>query len=119
MTWDEKYYGTLSALGVPVSKPPGGGDAATYVTMQEVLGTMEGFASNAPRRVRHMVQVEVLTKLDDGSHRVLFRQAVAAMRAAGIKVISYGPDDFDTETRYYYIAATTEWNERLEEFENA
>lgn len=118
MTWDEKYYETLSPMGVPVSKPPGDGTETTYITIQEAQGTFEAYAGNRPRRVSHMVQVQIHTKLEDGSHRELFRRAVRMMQDAGIKVVSYGPDAFDTETRYNYIAATTEWSERMEEYTN-
>lgn len=115
MTYDELFQGALSALPCPVSKEPAGGDYETYAVFNEVLGTFTGHASNQPHRLRHMVQVHVYSKLDDGTHADLFARAVKLLRAAGVRVYSYGPDLYETDTGYHHIAATCEWAERIEE----
>ena len=110
---EELFQRTLLALGVPVSKPPAGGQHETYVTFNEVLGEYEAHASNQAQRLYHMVQLHVFSQRDDGTHRALFFRAVAALRAAGVRVRSYGPDDYETTTGYHHIAATCEWVEKI------
>ena len=100
-------------LGVPVSKPPAGGQHETYITFNEVLGEYEAHASNQARRPYHMVQLHVFSKRDNGTHRALFFRAIDALRAAGVRVRSYGPDDYETTTGYHHIAATCEWVENI------
>lgn len=68
---EELFQRTLLALGVPVSKPPAGGQHETYITFNEVLGEYEAHASNQARRLYHMVQLHVFSKRDDGTHRAL------------------------------------------------
>ena len=114
MTYDQFFQGTLSQLPCPVSKEPAGGKHETYAVFNEVRGTFTGHASNQPRRLRHMVQVHVFSKRDDGTHQAVFHQAIALLRAAGVRVYSYGPDMYETDTGYHHIAATCEWAERIE-----
>ena len=114
MSFEEFFQSTLSALPCPVSKPPAGGEE-TYTTWREVLGTFQAYASNQPQRLSHMVQVHVFSKRSDGTHRTIFHQAIALLRAAGVKVIGYGPDDYETDTEYHHIAATCEWVEEVKE----
>ena len=79
----------------------------------EVLGEYEAHASNQAQRLYHMVQLHVFSKRDDGTHRALFFRAIDALRAAGVRVRSYGPDDYETTTGYHHIAATCEWVEKI------
>jgi alkanesulfonate monooxygenase SsuD/methylene tetrahydromethanopterin reductase-like flavin-dependent oxidoreductase (luciferase family) len=104
----ELFYQTLSALPCPVSNVPAGGKHETYATFNEVYGEYEAYASNDPQRVYHMVQVHVFSKRDDGTHRELFSQAIELLRAAKVKVRSWGPDEYETDTKYHHIAATCE-----------
>lgn len=113
MDVEQVFQAALSALPCPVSKPPAGGKHKTYATFNEVLGQYTAHASNAPRRLYHMVQFHVFSKLDDGTHRTLFFQGLTLLKAAGVRVRSYGPNDYETETGYHHIAATCEWVERL------
>lgn len=111
MTYDEVMQSALGALGCPVSKEPAGGAHETYAAFNEVRGTFTGHASNAPHRLHHMVQLHIYSKRDDGTHAVLFREAIRLLREAGVRVYSYGPDDYETDTGYHHIAATCEWTE--------
>lgn len=113
MTYDQFFQATLLPLPCPVSKEPAGGKHETYATFNEVLGTFTGYASNQPHRLHHTVQVHVFSKCDDGAHQTIFHQAIAMLRAAGVRVYSYGPDMYETDTGYHHIAATCEWVESL------
>lgn len=113
MDVEQTFTAALSPLPCPVSKPPAGGKNETYAVFNEVLGTFDGYASNQPRRLTHMVQVHVYSKKDDGTHRALFMQAIALLRAAGVRVRSFGPDDYEKDTEYHHIAATCEWTEQV------
>lgn len=113
MDVEQVFMAALSPLPCPVSKPPTGGGHETYVTFNEVLGSFEAFASNEPGRLNHMMQVHAYSKRDDGTHRDRFFEAITLLRMAGVRVRSYGPDDYEIDTGYYHIAATCEWNEKL------
>lgn len=112
---EELYQSTLSALGVPVSQPPAGGQYETYIVFNETYGEYDAHASNRARRLYHQVQLHVYSKRDDGTHRDLFFRAVDLLRDAGIRIRSYGPDDYEQETGLHHIAATTEYVEKLVE----
>ena len=113
MDMEQTFQATLGALPCPVSKPPADGRNESYVAFVEVLGTFDGYASNEPRRLVHMVQVHAYSKRDDGYHRTLLTEAIELMRAAGIRVRSYGPDDYEKDTGYHHIAITCEWTENV------
>lgn len=114
MDAEERICGALSTLPCPVYKPPADGTQATYVLIKEALGLYAGHVSNAPTRMKHLYQVHVYSKLTDGTYRTIMDQAIALLRAAGIHVKSYGPDDYETDTTYHHIAITCEWAERLD-----
>jgi len=55
-------------------------------------------------------KVDVLVVEDEPT---LLRIVCDALRAAGVRVRSYGPDDYETTTGYHHIAATCEWVEKI------
>lgn len=112
MTYDDFFKATLDPLGYPVSKEPAGGQNETYIAFNEAAGTFTGHASNQPHRLHHMVQVHIFSKLDDGTHETLLQQAIGLLRAAGVRVYSYGPNQYEKDTGYHHIAATCAWTEK-------
>ena len=114
MTYDQFFQATLLPLPCPVSKEPAGGKHETYATFNEVLGTFTGYASNQPSRLHHTVQVHVFSKCDDGTHQIIFNKAIAMLRAAGVRVYSYGHALSQSTPGYHHIAATCEWVESLD-----
>lgn len=115
MSYDAVFAALLAALPCPVSKMPGGGAHETYAVFGEVLATPTHSASNAPRRLRHTVQVHLYSRRDDGTHETLLREAMRLLRAGGVRVYSYGPELYETETGYHHIGATCEWVEPMDE----
>lgn len=106
---EEKYKSILSRLPCPVSKLPAGGENETYVTFNQVYGNFSVYSSNKPRRARHMVQVHVFTRREDGYHLTLMDQAVVLLLGEGVRIVSWGPDEYEEDTRYHHIAITTEF----------
>ena len=104
----ELFYSTLSALPCHVSTVPAGGKHMTYATFNLAYGKYQNYASNEPHRTYHMVQVHVFSLEHDGTHRALMYQAIELLRAVGVKVRSWGPDEYEADTRYYHIAVTCE-----------
>lgn len=117
MSYDELFQATLLPLGYPVSGQPAGGQHETYLTFNEVRADFIAHASNEARRLRHTVQVHVFSRRDDGAHRDIMRSAIRALRKAGVRVYSYGPDMYETDTGYHHLAATCEWTEKIDEQE--
>lgn len=114
MSYDEVFQSALAPLGYPVSQQPAGGEHETYLTFNEVLGGFTAYASNEPHRLRHTVQAHVFSKRDDGAHRDILLAAIRALRRAGVRVYTYGPDMYEDDTGYHHIAATCEWVEKPE-----
>ena len=105
------FYGILKDLPVPVSQPPGDAQAETWVTFNEIAG--DGMtASNATRRVRHLVQLHAWTRSEDDDHRVAFFMAIELLKEAGVRVFGWGPDDYEQDTGIHHIACTCEWWQR-------
>ena len=111
MTVEQRFTSTLAALPCSVSQPPGTAEDDTYCTFFEVSGSYLASASNQTQRIRHLVQLHVYSLLEDGTHRALFFQALALLKAAGVKVTSWGLDDYEQETRRHHISCTCSWVE--------
>ena len=110
----------LEALPYPVSQPPGEADAETYVVFHEAAGSA-WTASNDAARVRHLVQLHAFSHADDDEHRKAFFAALALLKAAGVRVYSWGLDDYENDTGIHHIACTCTWwqaPEKKEEDDN-
>ena len=102
---------TLSPLGVPVSQTPGDASAETWITWNTVSGR-ELTASDVGTRVRHTFQVHAWTHGVGSEHREVFFRAIDALKAAGVRVFSWGMDEREKDTGISHIAATCIWNQR-------
>lgn len=105
------FTAALSGLPWPVSQPPGDADAETYITFQEIGGSLYQ-ASGTPTRVRHMVQLHAFTHSADDAHRTAFFAALDRLKAAGVRVYSWGLDDYEKDTGIHHIACTCVWWQR-------
>ena len=98
----------LRGLPYPYSQPPGEAEAETYVTFNTAGGS--GYlASNTVNRVRHLVQLHAFTQSDYDEHRAAFFAALAKLRRAGVRVYSWGPDDYEKDTGKHHISCTCIW----------
>ena len=98
----------LEGLPYPYGQPPGDADAETYVTFREAGCT--GFAaSNEPQRARHLVQLHAYTHSETDDHRAAFFAALARLKKAGVRVFSWGPDEYEKDTGLHHIACTLTW----------
>lgn len=98
----------LEGLPYPYSQPPGEADAETYVTFQEV-GCTGYTASNEAQRARHLVQLHAYTHSDNDEHRAAFFAALAKLKRAGVRVFSWGPDEYEKDTGMHHMACTLTW----------
>ena len=107
----EFFAAALAALPYPVSQPPGDAAADTYITFNEAAG-IGRTAGNTATRVRHLVQLHAWTRLENGEHRVAFFAAIEALKAAGVRVYSWGPDLYENDTGIRHISCTCSWWQR-------
>ena len=98
----------LEGLPYPYSQPPGDAEAATYVVFNEV-GATAYTAGNDATRARHLVQLHAFTHSDNDEHRAAFFAALAKLRKAGVRVYSYGADEYEKDTGMHHIACTLTW----------
>lgn len=109
MDVNEFFYSILSGLPWPVSRNPAGGENETYLTFNEVSGSLVEASSNEPQRRRHLVQLHAFSHRNDDTHRRAFFQGVDLLRKNGVRIFSWGPDQYETDTGIHHIAATCEW----------
>ncbi len=103
-------YKTLAPLPYAVCQPPGQSTADTYLTFNETQGSFYQ-ASNDPTRIRHLLQLHAFSRLEGGEHRAAFFQALELLKAAGVRVYSWGPDTLETDTGIRHIACTLIYTE--------
>ena len=107
----QHFMAALSRLPWPVSQPPGPAEAETYLTYNEVGGYGHE-ASDETQRIRHLVQLHAFTRSEDDDHRTAFFAALLELRKAGVRVYSWGPDQYETDTGIRHIACTCVWWQR-------
>ena len=101
----------LAPLGYPVSQTPGDASAETWLTWNTVRGA--GLtASDVPTRVRHTFQLHAWTHGSASEHRAAFFEAIEALKAAKVRVFSWGPDEYEKDTGISHIACTCTWVQR-------
>ena len=105
---EEHFLYAMRDLPMPVSQPPGDATARTWVTFNEVSADSRT-ASNEIQRLRHLVQVHGWSHEQNGEHRTAFFMALEALKAAGVRVFGWGPDDYEQDTGIHHIACTCEW----------
>lgn len=102
------FTAVLSDLPWPVSQPPGDSSAETYIVFQEVSGSAL-LAGNTATRIRHLVQLHAFSHSQNDDHRAAFFAALARLKAAGVRVYSWGIDDYEQDTGIHHIACTCTW----------
>lgn len=114
MTVFETFHAALSATPYPVTQQPIKGDVPVYLSFFEVLGQPSSYASNRPQRVRYTMQVDIWGRQAIGPE---FPAVAKALRAAGITVASWGPADYETETRWHHLPITCFYSTTTAEME--
>ena len=102
----------LKTLPCPSGHAPLGSRPDTYVSWFEVLAEPALEASNRTRRVRHMLQVDIYSKAPT---EALLEQLLRLLKAGGFKIASYGPEDYEEDTRYRHTPVTVRIDTKMEE----
>jgi len=111
MTVKEVFHTALKATPYPVTQPPVKGDKPVYLAFFEVLAQPTSYASNRPQHIRHTMQVDIYARQQVGPELDV---VVKALRAAGIHVDSWGPEDYETDTRWHHLPITCFYTESTE-----
>ena len=106
MTVNEVITQALSTLPYERSRPPAKAKAQTYVSWFEVTDSTGFQASNRALRTVYLMQVDIYSKkpLTDQPDCVK-----AALRAAGLKIDSAGPEDYEEDTGYHHLPIRCWW----------
>lgn len=102
----------LESTPYPVTQIPVKGDAPVYLSFFEVLGRPDAYASNKARRVIHTMQVDIWGRQAIGPE---FPAVAKALRAAGVRVASWGPADYEQDTRWHHLPITCYYTTEMEE----
>ena len=93
---------------IPVCQVPGGAGERTWVSFNEAAG-FGSTASNEVQRIRHLVQLHAFSHGEDDEHRVAFFAAIQLLKAAGVRIFAWGPDEYEKDTGISHIACTCSW----------
>lgn len=106
MTVNDVINQALSTLPYERSRPPAKAKAQTFVSWFEVTDSTGFQAGNRALRTVYLMQVDIYSKipLKDQPDRVK-----DALRAAGLKINSCGPEDHEEDTGYYHLPIRCWW----------
>lgn len=102
MTIHETLRAALSGLAPKVGRYPLDERPDTYIAWMEVLSRPVS-ASNRWVRVEHLMQVDLYSK---GPLDELLILTLRRLRTAGCRISDWGPETYETDTRYRHIAIT-------------
>lgn len=103
MTVFQAFDAALSATPYPVTQRPVKGDAPVYLTFWEIMGHPTAHASNRAQRITHTVQVDIFARQAVAPELDVVRKALTA---AGIRVGSWGPADYESDTGWHHMPIT-------------
>ena len=112
MNVHETMKAALRTLPCPSGHAPLGSRPDTYVSWFEVLAETVLDASNRPLRLRHMLQVDIYSKAPT---EALLETLLRLLKAGGFKIASYGPEDYEEDTRYRHMPVTVRIDTKMEE----
>lgn len=106
MTTHEAMDQALSPLTCPHGHAPVKARPDTYVSWFEVLAQVSLDASDKPRRIEHMLQVDIYSR---GATEALTDTVLQLLKAGGFRMASYGPEDYEDDTRYRHMPITVRY----------
>lgn len=112
MNADQALTRALAACPYPGTQIPVEGKGPIYVSFTEVSGRPTMYASNKPRTVEHMMQVDIWSRMPISPEVMV---VVKALWAGGIMVVDWGPQMYEDDTGWHHMPITCRYNERLEE----
>lgn len=98
----------INGVRIPVCQVPGGAGEKTWVSFNEASG-FGMTAGNQVQRIRHLVQLHAFSHSEDDEHRAAFFAAIQLLKAAGVRIFSWGPDEYEKDTGISHIACTCTW----------
>ena len=104
----------LSALPYPITQLPIRENVPVCLAFWEVLGQPTAHASDRAQRIAHTMQVDIYARHPIGPELVEVRKA---LRAAGIRVGSWGPADYEQQTHWHHMPITCYYAEHKEQEE--
>lgn len=108
MSVEAAFKAALETTPYPVTQKPVKGNAPIYLTFSEVLGRPDAYASNQAQRILHTMQVDIFARQPISPEFIIVAKA---LRAAGIRVASWGPADYETDTRWHHLPITCYYSE--------
>lgn len=102
MTVHQILKNALDGMAPKVGRYPLDSRPDTYIAWFGLKSTPER-ASNQIIRVRHLMQVDIYSRapIDDLLAAVLLR-----LKKAGCSIVDWGPETYETESRYRHVAIT-------------
>jgi hypothetical protein len=91
---------TLATTGYPSVHPPYGGSADTYITFHLVSDDENLYADGEAQAEERMYSIDLFTP---GSWEAKVSSIKVALKAAGYRIQSIGPEIYEVEKKLYHI----------------
>lgn len=111
MTIHEAMRQALTGLAPTVGRTPLAERPDTYIAWT-LIRSAPRTASNRWFRAEHLIQIDLYSK---GALDELLTLTLHRLRKAGIQVVDWGPETFETDTRYRHIPIDVRLETREEE----
>lgn len=97
----------LSPLSCAYGHAPMKARPDTYVAWFEVLAQPALHSANVRRRTGHMLQVDIYSR---EPIEALTDTVLGLLEAGGFRVASWGPEEYEDDTRYRHLPITVRYN---------
>ena len=114
VTVHESMAQALRELPCASGHAPLGARPDTYVSWFEVLAQPALDASDRPRRLAHTLQVDLYSRNPTDT---LLAALLTALRRGGFRIASYGPEDYEDDTRFRHMPVTVRFYTAIDETE--
>jgi hypothetical protein len=99
---DALLYSTLEGLGVPVKRLKYDGKAETYIEYALVVVRDVFYSDDDSGAEEYTYRADIYSKID---YLPLMRRMKQALKAAGFYNVTFDPEIYESDTRYYHVPA--------------
>lgn len=104
----------LDGLGCPATRTPAAGRDDVYLTWSVIRMTPDAYASNLPRRMAYLVQVDIYSR---PHYAGLLTRVLWALQRAGFMLEGVAMEDYEEDTGYHHVPITARWAQPMSDDE--
>ena len=109
---NELISAALAGLPCPATRTPAVGACDQYVTWHVLMSTPTAYASNQPRRMEHMVQIDIYSRIH---YAELLSRLLVTLRESDLALQSVAAEDYEPTTRYHHLPVTVRLTQAMDD----